>query len=171
MNTAPLVCLTGVESTGKTTAARALAAHLGWAWVPEAARTDAAVYAGTTAPEDLARLNDLQREAIARCAGAPGIVADACPLVLEVWSEIAFRCCPVGAFRDGQQVDLFLLCAPDLPWEPDPLRVFPEANRRWEIHRLFESRLISRGCPYLVLTGSGEGRWKKALPRIAALTG
>jgi nicotinamide riboside kinase len=165
------VCLTGVESTGKTTAAQALAAHLGWPWAPEAARGDAAVREGRTAPDDLARLCDEQRLALDRLHHAPGILSDACPLVIELWGEVVFGCCPVQVYREGLQVDLFLLCAPDLPWEPDPLRTLPDANRRWEHHRLFESRLLDRGWPYVVLTGTGEDRWNAALPRIAALTG
>jgi nicotinamide riboside kinase len=67
-------------------------------------------------------------------------------------------------------VDLFLLCAPDLPWEPDPLRVLPDANRRWEIHRLFESLLRERGLPYVVLQGFGEERWHSALPAVRLLS-
>jgi len=165
------VCLTGVESTGKTTSAQALAAHVGWPWVPEAARSDAAVREGRTQPDDLARLGAEQEESLARCNGFPGVIADACPLVLELWGEVVFGCCPASAFRQGQAVDLFLLCAPDLPWEPDPLRTLPDANRRWELHRLFESRLIERGWTYVVLTGSGPERWRAALPALSALSG
>ena len=165
------VCLTGVESTGKTTSAQALAAHLDWPWVPEAARADAAVCAGRTQPHDLARLCAAQGRSLDRLTQVPGVLSDACPLVLELWGEVVFGCCPATSFRHGQAVDLFLLCAPDLPWEPDPLRTMPDANRRWELHRLFEARLLERGWAYVVLTGTGPERWRAALPHLAALSG
>lgn len=166
----PLVCVTGVESSGKTASAQAIADFFGWAFVPEAARTDAAVREFRTGPDDLVRLADQQRSATSACLARTAAVSDACPLVLEVWARVAFGCCPVDSFADQQRVDLFLLCAPDLPWEPDPLRVFPDANRRWEIHRLFESLLQERGLPYLLLQGSGEARWHSVLPKLRALS-
>lgn len=165
-----LVCVTGVESTGKTASAQAIADFFGWAFVPEAARTDAAVREFRAGPDDLVRLADLQRDATSAALARTGTVSDACPLVLEVWAQVAFGCCPADSRADQQRVDLFLLCAPDLPWEPDPLRVFPDANRRWEIHRLFESLLRERGLPYVVLQGSGEERWRSALPAVRLLS-
>lgn len=165
-----LVCVTGVESTGKTASAQAIAGFFGWAFVPEAARTDAAVREFRAGPDDLVRLADLQRDTTSTCLSRTATVSDACPLVLEVWARIAFGCCPRYSLSDQQRVDLFLLCAPDLPWEPDPLRVFPDANRRWEIHRLFESLLRERGLPYVVLQGFGEERWRSALPAVRLLS-
>ena len=40
------IVVTGVECSGKTTLSQALAQRLGWAWVPEHARTHADVVAG-----------------------------------------------------------------------------------------------------------------------------
>jgi hypothetical protein len=34
-------------------------------------------------------------------------------------------------------------------WEPDPIRLFPDYNKRVEVNELFREKLESRGLEYL----------------------
>lgn len=88
-------------------------------------------------------------------------VADTEMTVMKIWSE--FRYQQVSAVileaYEKQGFDHYFLCAPDIPWEPDPLRENP-LNRE-ELFLLYETELILKNRPYTVLKGSLENRQKE----------
>lgn len=57
--------------------------------------------------------------------------------------------------------DHWLLCKPDIPWEPDPLRENP--NDRDRLFDVYEDTLKDLGRPYIVIEGSREQRMDKAI--------
>ena len=57
---------------------------------------------------------------------------------------------------ERRQYDLWLLCKPDLPWEPDPLRENPDDRER--LFERYEELLDQLGKPYAVISGAGELR-------------
>jgi nicotinamide riboside kinase len=73
------------------------------------------------------------------------------------WIEMAAR---------DRRADLYLLCAPDLPWEADGQR--DRGDMREEMHRLFVEALAATGAAVSLVVGSGPGR---ELSAIAAVTG
>lgn len=161
------ITFTGVESSGKTTLSRRLAAAASWPWLPELARTDPAVLAGHPTPADLERLL-LAQHAQAHSLSARGpVVADTGAVVLSIWSEVQFNRPLPGAEAIARCTRLYLLTAPDLPWEPDPLRSSPSLAERIELHDRYLHRLAAWDLPYVIIRGNAlEGRFQQAVSAL-----
>lgn len=167
-----VVCVVGAESSGKTTACRHLAATFGVPWLPEYARErlDGSPYDRATVAA-IAR-EQMRREAALLASGAPCVVLDTDLAVIWVWWRVKFGPPPPwieGAFR-AQPPRLYLLCRPDLPWQPDPLR--ESRGERWSIHRRYVGLLSSRKLPFAEIGGHGAMRRDAAVaaaaPQLAA---
>lgn len=163
MKRAGQIVFTGVESSGKTTLASRLATATGWPLIPEFARTDPAVLARAHGPGDLQRI--LHAQHAAACAFPPTqpILCDTGAIVLSLWSEIRFHRPLPGAEEIARCARLHLLCAPDLPWESDPLRESPNLSERLELHARYLHRLRAWGIPHVTIRGNAlEGRFHQA---------
>lgn len=152
--------VTGVESTGKTTLAHAVAQHFGFPLALEAARYDQRVRRGNLESSDLTRIAKLQFKAALEAEQhalknrARGLISDTGGLVLEMWGNAAFSNVPKGA-RDLQNwFDFYILCTPDIPWEPDPLRTLPEAEDRLALHQKYVQRLHEGAYRWVETQGS-----------------
>ena len=171
------VVLTGGECTGKTTLARAFAARWETAWAAEAAREVALARKGALGPEDVpviarthVRLAD-EAETAAKEAGRPLVFLDQDLFSTAVYARHYYGDCPhwierLAAERRG---DLYLLCAPDLPWESDGVRDRPAA--REEIHALFAAALSAAGARIAYVTGVGAAREAVAAAAVTDLLG
>ena len=166
------VVITGSECTGKTTLAKALAAHYKAARVPEFAR--AFVHDKGAAPD----YGDV--EAIARgqmaledqySADAPHLlVQDTDLLSTLVYSNHYYRKCPAWIEETLREraADLYLLAGIDVPWVADgDQRDRPD--RRDEMHGLFRSALAARRLRFIELRGGDEDRLAAAICAIDAL--
>lgn len=170
MNGVPRIVLAGVESTGKTTLARSLAAALRWELVDEQARAWLLAHDNRYEETDLLTLSDLQwqaeLEAEGRAAGAgvdacpPGLVVDTDQCVLRIWSEVRFgRCDPRIIERLAQRPRAhYLLPVPDLPWVPDPQRETPDHAQRLALHQRYRQLLNTLGHPWAEIRGTGDAR-------------
>lgn len=145
----PVVVLTGVENSGKTTLAAALAEKLGWPLVAEAARTDEAVLSGRPTAADLQRLLQSQCDAID--SRTSSLLLDTGPLVLDLWSQAVFATPLEGVAAAMDKVDLFILCRTLPDWEPDPLRTLPHLRDRQDLEARYVARLRASGRPWLDL--------------------
>lgn len=165
MNSGQIV-ITGVESSGKTTLSHLLADATGWPLLPERARTDPAVLAGTHGPADLQRL--LTEQSIAAHAAGPGpILCDTGAIVLSIWSEVRFQHPLPAAQSVAREAALYLLCTPDLPWEPDPLRESPDLAERLALHKRYLDRLAAWQLPHAQIRGNAlEGRFQQAVSAL-----
>ena len=63
--------------------------------------------------------------------------------------------------------DLRLLCRPDIPWEPDPLRENPHDRDR--LFDVWERELRACGFPYVIIEGDHEARVQKAVDVVEAV--
>jgi len=171
------VVLTGGESTGKTTLARALAARWKTAWAAEAAREVALSRRGALGPEDVpviarghVRLADEASRAASE-AGRALVFLDQDLLSTVVYARHYYGSCPpwIERLSAERQGDLYLLCRPDLPWTADGVRDRPAA--REEIHALFVAALAAAGARTIGVSGVGAAREARAAEAVAEALG
>ncbi|HEX5973440.1 MAG TPA: ATP-binding protein [Gemmatimonadaceae bacterium] len=169
------VCVTGPESTGKTSLAQRLAEWAHTAWAPEASR----VYAERrAAPLTSADVGPIAREHIAladaaaeraRAHGASMLVLDTDLLSTVVYARHYYGAAPrwVERAERERRADLYLLCEVDVPWIPDGIRDRPE--HREAMLALFERALASRRATVARVRGGWEERWATARDAVRAL--
>ena len=64
--------------------------------------------------------------------------------------------------------DLYLLCAPDLAWTPDPLREHPKEADRSRHFEMYKTELENNKKTYAVVSGQGSARKMHALRTLEA---
>lgn len=166
--------LTGPESTGKTTLARALAAELKAPCIPEASRLLAEAMAPQTLSaatvEPIARLGmRLADEALALAPTYAVFDTDLASTV--VYARHYYGSCPAWIVEEARRrrADVYLLCLPDLPWEADGIRDQPAA--RDTLLSAFRAVLREIGANAVEIHGVGEARLsaaRAAVPRPRA---
>ncbi len=169
------VVLTGGECAGKTTLARALAERWKTTWSAEAAREVALARQGLLGPEDvpvIARAHvRLADEAVRGAveAGREVVFFDQDLLSTVAYARHYYGDCPpwIWDLARSRRADLYLLCAPDLPWTPDPAR--DRGDRRDEIHALFRDVLLEAGANVFEISGAGAERASRAWDAVSAL--
>jgi len=159
------IAITGPESTGKSMLAQFLADHYRTVWVPEFARVYLLKQNGNYDYEDIlniARGQWKSEKALAKIARKV-YFSDTELLVNKIWCDVKFgKCHPWILDHLGmQEYDLYLLMDVDLPWEPDPLREYPD--ERQFLFDLYENELISRTLNYRIVSGIDDERFKNAL--------
>ncbi len=154
-----VVCLTGSESTGKTTLARALAKQYRAPLVEEAARAYLAKRHGY-GPDDVLAIarRQLRIEQVALAERPRLLVCDTDLLVIRIWWEVRFGSLPEWLEEQLRLLTprLYLLTAPDFPWQPDPLR--ESGGDRADLHRRYRQRLEEGRHPYVELGGARAAR-------------
>ncbi len=166
------ICVTGPESTGKTTLAARLAESLATDWVPEASRR----YAERVARNlTMADVEPIAREHVALAdAAAEGERARESGLLLldtDLVSTAVY-----GRFYYGfaspwideqaraRLADIYLLSDVDVPWVADGIRDRP-ADRDG-MFTLFADALVERGAHAVVIRGDWAARWDAALAAV-----
>lgn len=163
------IVVTGPESTGKTTLARYLARQTHSVYVPEFAREYLDKTKGRYKEEDLLKIAEGQvvleaKLTMKRCGC--NIIADTDLLVIKIWAEHKYGRCNTKILNllNENLADLYLLCFPDLPWEPDPQRENPDKGIFF--FQWFERELKSLKRPYFVVKGAGVERHERALEHL-----
>ena len=166
-----ILVLTGPECSGKSSLAAQLHAHLDWPLLPELAR---AYLAGRHAqsgiyryrPSDLLNLASMQRQAEALKCNKDDAILDTDLLTLIVWWQEKFGPVPrqLSSQWQCQATRRYLLCKPDMPWQPDPQRENPSDRDRLYAH--YEAELSNRGCKYSICEGNEQARLAQALTAI-----
>ncbi|RLD91370.1 MAG: ATPase [Bacteroidetes bacterium] len=165
------IAITGPESTGKSWLAKELAKHFNTVWVPEYARE----YLEVNGPEydfdDIVFIAKGQKEREESLANVATnlLFCDTEPLVTKIWSEVVFnKCDPWIEFEIKKYpYDLYLLCYPDIAWDPDILRENPD--NRLELFELYVKEMKVRNLPYTVIRGQGKERLKYALNVVSRM--
>jgi nicotinamide riboside kinase len=162
------IAVTGPESCGKTTLVQALCEHLPNAHsVLEYARVylehknktsaDSADEVMYILQQQMHQLHALMQDPYSF------IVSDTDDVCHKIWCQEVFGHSPNG----WQQLapDVTLLCAPDIPWEYDPLRSNP--NDRDRLFDRYCSELNALNRSFGVVRGVGPQRFEEALAVLA----
>jgi NadR type nicotinamide-nucleotide adenylyltransferase len=167
------VVLTGPESTGKSLLSVHLSRRFGLPLALEYARA----YLEAHGPSyDYELLREMARGHLAHQAEAVPVdvrlgIFDTDLINYKVWCEVVYGKCHAlieeGIAREADHV--YLLCAPDTPWAPDPLRENPDdRDKLFELHRREIERL---GRRYEVVEGLGASRYARAEEALGRLCG
>lgn len=167
------VVLIGPECSGKTTLAIALAAHFGASWTPEAARLFAESatepLSGATV-EPIAKLSmRLDDEARATLPSPALLVHDTDLLSTVVYARHYYGSVAPWIEREARARlgDLYLFCAPDLPWTADGVRDRP--TERASMYEEFRTALTEFGARTVVISGALDARMRTATAAVGAL--
>lgn len=83
-------------------------------------------------------------------------------LTIKIWSEVKYGSCDKWILKTWKNKlpDFYILCPPDIPWEPDPLRESP--TNRQQLFDIYFYHLVLSQVDFIVLEGNWEER-KEAL--------
>ncbi len=171
-----LICIIGAECTGKTTLARALAAHFDCPWVPEHLRDFCDAHARTPARDEQAGILETQHLTELAALGAatqqekPFVFCDTAPLLTAIYSDFIFgdRSLYAQARRLHAAYALTLLLEPDIAWVADGLQR-EGAQVRAPVTQLITRELVALSVPLAKVAGLREGRMAAAMDAIRVI--
>lgn len=147
------IAFTGPESSGKSTLAAWCSEIFSLPLAPEYARTYLEI-------SPLYQFGDLLKIAQGQVARWPdgNLIADTELHVIQIWSQEKYQEVDplLTELLKRQHFDHYFLCAPDIPWVPDPLRENPSDRDR--LFELYVEALNSFQRPFTILTGDLSAR-------------
>lgn len=176
------VVITGAESTGTSTLAQALAAHLGCPWVPEYGREWTLIRPeGLSAPwrtdefVSIAQVQNANEDAAARTTPNRWIVCDTDSLATALWHEryMGALSPAVGAIA-AKQVKPFarILTGDEIPFVQDGIRDGEHIRQAMQGRfREILSNPEAQGAPWIEVHGSVEERLAATLAFLRDLCG
>ena len=162
------IVLTGPESTGKSTLAKKLSAYFGVQHTREQARIYLNALERPYVFEDLEKIAERQIAAEDILGADPDqlLFCDTDLITIKIWSDYKYgKVSPrISKWIEERKYDLYLLCRPDIPWIPDPLRENPH-NRDF-LFDLHLDELNRYGKTFEIIEGDWELRTEKALAHV-----
>lgn len=167
----PKIAIVGPESSGKSTLAQELMLPARAWYVSEVAREYIDGLDRPYEESDLLRIAraQAQNEDLIGEEFKGLMVCDTDLITIRIWSEEKYgRCHPwILEQSEKRHYDLWLLCRPDIPWEPDPQRENPlDRDRLFDV---YEGMLRRLAKPFRIIEGGPEERLRTALDAIARL--
>lgn len=155
------IAIIGPESAGKTALAQALAETYSAPWVPEYARGYVEQLSSHYTFDDVCAIahQQIMLEEEYELANDPEMVFfDTDLIITKVWLEYCYGEVPrfVNERLATGFFDLYLLCAPDLPWEPDSVR--EHGHDREYFFDWYKREIEQLKKPYVVIEGLGDNR-------------
>ncbi|MBS1720182.1 MAG: AAA family ATPase [Armatimonadetes bacterium] len=155
----------GVESSGTTTLAEALAKTFQTEWVPEYGREYSLAKTDEWRTDDFITVatTQQQREDAAARRANKVLICDTDALATTIWHRryVGHDSPEVNEIGYRSRPDLYLLTMPDFGFVQDGTR--DGEHIRMEMHEWFVERLESRGIPFIRLGGPHEARMSAAL--------
>jgi NadR type nicotinamide-nucleotide adenylyltransferase len=161
------IAIIGPESTGKTALAKQLAEYFNAPWVPEYARKYVENLTTPYTYEDVCNiaLKQIEDEKFYEnnSLNEKYVFFDTDLIITKVWFSYCFNKIPdflTDRINSGF-FDLYLLCLPDLPWEPDSVREHGEDREYF--FDWYKKEIEQIGKAYVVIKGVGNQRLKNAI--------
>jgi len=167
------IAILGPESTGKTVLAEQLAVYFKSQWVPEYAREYVEKLASPYGFDDICNIAKRQiqkeKEVENQRTQTNYIFFDTELIITKVWFLYRFGKVPdfLTEQLDSGFFDFYLLCSPDLPWEPDPVREHGEDREFF--FNWYKKEIEQTGKPYVIVDGFGIQRLQNALDSLKKL--
>ena len=152
------VGIIGPESTGKSTLSAYLAHRYNGVLIPEYAREYmkhlAPDYSYTyedivaIARQQIQQLEELHQEFSTKDTL---VFFDTELIITKVWFEHKYGIAPdfIQEALHSYPMDIYLLCYPDMPWQPDPVRENP--NIREYLFAWYEREIQALNIPYYII--------------------
>ena len=159
------IVITGPESTGKSVLNERLASHFKGVAFPEYAREHIAGLNRPYTENDVLTIARKQIDQFEKSKGvSDSVFFDTGLIITKVWLEIVFNSKTewIGQAIKSAEIDLYLLCAPDIPWAPDPLRE-NGGEMRETLFNIYRKYLEAFHLPYRIILGTGEERIRNAI--------
>jgi NadR type nicotinamide-nucleotide adenylyltransferase len=164
------ILILGPESTGKSTLAEKLAEHYSEPWVPEVAREYLEQLDRPYGYDDLLQIGrqQMQLEDEMAAGAKKHLFCDTDLRVIQVWSQHRFGKVDPWVLEEitRRTYDLILLCAPDLPWQEDPLREHPELEMRQQFFDVYLQLTLASGFPWALISGDTAERLSTAIQEV-----
>lgn len=159
------IAVIGPESSGKSELCRNLAEHYNTLWIPEYAREYLTLIKRSYTYNDIIEIYKEQfRQEQERITDASGyLFIDTEFIIAKVWCESVFQSSSqyVEDIINNYPYDLYLLTAPDLPWEYDPLRENPGKGDYF--FNWYKTLLQQKGLKHEIVSGAGITRIQNAI--------
>lgn len=156
----------GPESVGKSTLCRQLSERYGYRWIKEYARTYVEQLSRPYTYDDVQSIAQRQISEIKASYPEKVVLYDTELIITKVWMEHVYGKVAeevIEALR-AYPMDKYLLLAPDLPAEPDPVR--ENLDKRQYFFEWYEREIQATGVPYTIIRGEGETRIRNAYKAI-----
>jgi nicotinamide riboside kinase len=165
------IVITGPESSGKSTLAAWLAEEFSLPMASEYARIYLEKHGASYDEQTviaMAKQHLIHQQEMVP-ADAPLGIFDTDLLNYKIWCDVAFHYCDPSILEgiEKESKHLYLICYPDLPWIPDPLREHPHDREMLFEHHLAEIK--NTGRPYFIIRGEGEQRWQSVKAALLSL--
>ena len=169
------VVITGPESSGKSILAHELSQYFNCPVNSEFAREYLSASNGLYNYEDLLVIAkgqiDSEEDKKHSIDSPPFYFLDTDLITIKIWSLEKYGKCHAWIEEkiDQNSVDLYLLCKPDIPWEPDPLRENPlDRDRLYDVYKTLLDQLH---MPYKEINGDFKSRLQKGIGYCKELSG
>ena len=144
------IIITGPESSGKTTLCKALSKHFSISFAKEFARHYINSLDREYIIDDLLTIAKGQLE----CEFNSQLL-DTDLITIKIWSEYKYGRCDKWILdqieKQKKEKRFYLLCKPDIPWQPDKQRENP--NDREELFEIYKYELENLGHDYFIVEG------------------
>ena len=163
------IVVTGPESTGKTLISEFLARKLNGFCIPEFAREYIIGIKRPYTYQDLEIIAETQikQRKLAEVKYKGYIILDTWLIITKIWFDEVYGRYPLWLDESiyNHPVDLYLLCEPDIPWIPDPVRENGGERRKYLFNR-YLNEIKKTGIPFEFVSGINEERFNNALNKV-----
>ena len=163
------IVITGPESTGKTVLCEKLARHYQTVFIPEYARDYILALKRPYVYEDVLHIAGKQVDLAGEYSKTAKnmLFYDTYLIITKVWFDVVFNKHPLwmDEILLENTIDIYLLCAPDIPWIPDPVRE-NGGEMRNVLFKRYQTELDNFHSKYQII--SGNNRFESAVEYIDA---